>query len=288
MAKLIPVEVFDLIIFGGTGDLAMRKLLPALYHRHRDGQFTGDSRIIAAGRSALSRKKYLDNVRQGLKDNLAEGEFDAGQWFGNPGQLQGSAYIKDMTAGFAANGNFAEFDQTQWGAALSYNLTDKNTILCRMDDLSMGNGLMLPAGPLREPRNRLNKVDVTINRDSDEVIESLGEVWNLSDPARRRHISEFQGRQVHALAGIGFPEIFFASLMQMGIDVIEHEFPDHHEFDAQDLNLKPDLPILVTHKDAVKLKGLARESIWVVPLSIELSEELSSRILQLLESRHHG
>ena len=47
------------------------------------------------------------------------------------------------------------------------------------------------------------------------------------------------------------------AIEQMGIEVIEHEFPDHHEFSAQDLNLKPDLPILVTHKDAVKLKGLA-------------------------------
>ncbi len=163
---------------------------------------------------------------------------------------------------------------------------DIEIAVCR--HLSMGNGLMLPAGPLREPQARLRQVDVTIDRDSDQVVESLGEVCNLSNPELRRHISEFQGQQVHALAGIGFPEIFFASLMQMGIDVIEHEFPDHHEFSAQDLNLKPDLPVLVTHKDAVKLKGLARENIWVVPLSIELSDELKNQVLQLLESRHHG
>ena len=163
---------------------------------------------------------------------------------------------------------------------------DIEIAVCRY--LSLGNGLMLPAGPLREPRARLQQVDITIDRDSDQVIESLGEVWNLSDPDRRRHISEFQGRQVHALAGIGFPEIFFASLRQMGIDVIEHEFPDHHEFSAQDVNLKPELPILVTHKDAVKLRGLARESIWVVPLSIELSDNLTGQLMQLLESRHRG
>jgi tetraacyldisaccharide 4'-kinase len=74
----------------------------------------------------------------------------------------------------------------------------------------------------------------------------------------------------------------------MGIDIIEHEFPDHHEFNAHELNLKPELPILVTHKDAVKLKGIARDNVWVVPLNIELSEELSNQILQLLESRHRG
>jgi glucose-6-phosphate 1-dehydrogenase len=80
MAQLIPVDLFDLIIFGGTGDLAMRKLLPALYHRDRDGQFTGESRIISVGRSALSRKAYLEQVEKALHDNLAEGEFDAEHW----------------------------------------------------------------------------------------------------------------------------------------------------------------------------------------------------------------
>ncbi len=158
--------------------------------------------------------------------------------------------------------------------------------MCRF--LSLGNGLMIPAGPLREPRSRLRQVDITINRDSDQVIESLGEVWNLFRPEERRPISDFQRRQVHALAGIGFPEIFFASLAQMGVDALEHEFPDHHEYSATDLDLKPELPILVTHKDAVKLKAIARDNVWVVPLQIELSESLRQEILELLERRHRG
>ena len=64
MAQLVPVDPFDLIIFGGTGDLAMRKLLPALYHRDRDGQLTKDSRIIAASRGALSQEEYLATVKR--------------------------------------------------------------------------------------------------------------------------------------------------------------------------------------------------------------------------------
>ena len=59
MAQLVPVDTFDLVIFGGTGDLAMRKLLPALYHRDHDDQITPDSRIIAASRGALARDEYL-------------------------------------------------------------------------------------------------------------------------------------------------------------------------------------------------------------------------------------
>ena len=58
MAQLVPVDTFDLVIFGGTGDLAMRKLLPALYHRDRDGQVTADSRIIAASRGEVTRGDY--------------------------------------------------------------------------------------------------------------------------------------------------------------------------------------------------------------------------------------
>ena len=80
MAQLLPVEPFDLVIFGATGDLAMRKLLPALYHRDRDGQLSGDSRIIGFGRSELSRDAYVSAVAAALAANLAEGEFDEEQW----------------------------------------------------------------------------------------------------------------------------------------------------------------------------------------------------------------
>ena len=80
MAQLVPVETFDLVIFGGTGDLAMRKLLPALYHRDRDDQITPDSRIIAASRGALGRDEYLALVEEALRSNLADGEFDDATW----------------------------------------------------------------------------------------------------------------------------------------------------------------------------------------------------------------
>jgi glucose-6-phosphate 1-dehydrogenase len=80
MAQLVPAETFDLIIFGGTGDLAMRKLLPALYHRDLDGQLTPESRIIAASRGELARDEYLKLVEEALRRNLAEDEFDEKFW----------------------------------------------------------------------------------------------------------------------------------------------------------------------------------------------------------------
>ena len=80
MANFVPVDEFDLVIFGGTGDLAMRKLLPALYHRERDGQITADSRIIAASRGDLGRDEYLGLVEEALRENLGSGDFEEAEW----------------------------------------------------------------------------------------------------------------------------------------------------------------------------------------------------------------
>ncbi|MDJ0709062.1 MAG: glucose-6-phosphate dehydrogenase [Woeseiaceae bacterium] len=80
MANFVPVEDFDLVIFGGTGDLALRKLIPALYHRARDGQITKDSRIIAASRGDLDRDTYLAQVEEALRTHLREDDFQADEW----------------------------------------------------------------------------------------------------------------------------------------------------------------------------------------------------------------
>jgi glucose-6-phosphate 1-dehydrogenase len=68
------VEPFDLVIFGGTGDLAMRKLLPAVFHRFADGQVVGASRVIGIARDALGEDEYRTRVRAGIeRAGLGEG-----------------------------------------------------------------------------------------------------------------------------------------------------------------------------------------------------------------------
>jgi glucose-6-phosphate 1-dehydrogenase len=76
MAQLVPVETFDLIIFGGSGDLALRKLLPALYHRDCDGQLPEGSRIIAVSRAEMTRETYIGIVRETLASRLGSGVED--------------------------------------------------------------------------------------------------------------------------------------------------------------------------------------------------------------------
>ncbi len=80
MAKFVPVEPFDLVIFGGTGDLAMRKLLPSLFHRDVDHQISEDSRIIAVSRREMSHDAYVDAVETALHEFLPDDQFDREVW----------------------------------------------------------------------------------------------------------------------------------------------------------------------------------------------------------------
>jgi len=65
-SHVAPLDPFDLVIFGGTGDLALRKLLPALFHRYADGQIVAGTRIVAIARDSLSDAEYRARVREAL------------------------------------------------------------------------------------------------------------------------------------------------------------------------------------------------------------------------------
>jgi glucose-6-phosphate 1-dehydrogenase len=78
-SQTIPVDPFDFIIFGGNGDLAERKLIPALYQRQRAGQFSEPTRIFGASRTAMSDDEYRDFARKAIADHVAEAEQDEGE-----------------------------------------------------------------------------------------------------------------------------------------------------------------------------------------------------------------
>jgi glucose-6-phosphate 1-dehydrogenase len=75
-AQIIPVGTFDLVVFGGTGDLARRKLLPALYYRDRDGQLPPDARIIGVARREFSHKAYVARTEAALRQHVAPEHLD--------------------------------------------------------------------------------------------------------------------------------------------------------------------------------------------------------------------
>lgn len=73
-------EVFDIVIFGGTGDLTMRKLIPALYRAYREEQLPAGTRIITSCRTPEDRDKYLDTIALALQQHLDAEEFDVSVW----------------------------------------------------------------------------------------------------------------------------------------------------------------------------------------------------------------
>lgn len=149
----------------------------------------------------------------------------------------------------------------------------------------LGNGHCLPVGPLREPAARLQRVDaVLINGDNDSGID--GHPIALVPTALINLVSGEQlapeswaGGQVHALAGIGNPERFFATLRSLGIEPIEQPLPDHHVFDAADLRIHDELPIVMTEKDAVKCASFATERCWYLAVETALPDSLIESLL---------
>lgn len=147
-----------------------------------------------------------------------------------------------------------------------------------------GNGLLLPAGPLREPVARAADCDFRVVNlgaaaaDSAAAQCGFGQ-WPMElkiDSAqplaggRRRPLAAFAGQRVHAVAGIAHPQRFFDMLRAMRIGVVPHAFGDHHAYQPADLAFGSQLPVLMTEKDAVKCRGFANDWHFAVPLQAEL------------------
>jgi len=152
--------------------------------------------------------------------------------------------------------------------------------ICVIDgERRFGNGLLLPAGPLREPASRAG---VFAFRVCNGGVALAGEVAMalhvdgavaLGGPPQQRELADWLGQRVHAVAGIGNPARFFAGLRAAGLDVIEHAFADHFAYAPANLDFGDDLPVLMTEKDAVKCVGFADARYWRVPVRAELPDD---------------
>ncbi len=173
---------------------------------------------------------------------------------------------------------------------LQHHRLPRSLEVCVVDgEREFGNGLLLPAGPLREPLRRLDEVDYVIvngGEYSSPVAESAvrmhltpgllyalegGESWRLT---------QFAGCRVNAIAGIGNPQRFFRSLQQAGMHVSQYAFADHHLYTAADFApMDPDLPIIMTEKDAVKCRGMMLANAWYLAVEASLPAAFESGLV---------
>jgi tetraacyldisaccharide 4'-kinase len=169
------------------------------------------------------------------------------------------------------------------------------------DERGVGNGLLLPAGPLREPLpSRVPAASVvlynaarpstplpgwTAQRRLAGAVSLAG--WWRGEPASLAALHALRGREVLAAAGLAAPERFFTMLETQGLRIRRLPLPDHHRFTA------PPWPadsgdVLVTEKDAVKLRpdaaGAAASGprVWVVALDFDLPPDFIAAVLSLL------
>jgi len=156
-----------------------------------------------------------------------------------------------------------------------------------------GNGRCLPAGPLREPLERLASVDLIVANGPaarGEFPMSLvqGPACKLRDSSIRRDLKSFRGEEVHAVAGIGNPSRFFEDLRRAGLKVRAHAFPDHHAFNAKDIHFDDDAAVFMTEKDAVKCQRFAQDRHWFVPVEADVHPQFGERLSSLLGIDAHG
>jgi tetraacyldisaccharide 4'-kinase len=158
-----------------------------------------------------------------------------------------------------------------------------------------GNGLMLPAGPLREPVSRLASVDAVTRLvprlPQDDVSRPVAESgretlmtheplpWrNLVDAARVADARAWAGQDVHAVCGTGNPQRFFDMVRGLGIVSTNHPFADHHAFVPADLAFPRAAAILMTQKDAVKCAQFADDRCWYLPLRVVVDPALPALV----------
>jgi tetraacyldisaccharide 4'-kinase len=158
-----------------------------------------------------------------------------------------------------------------------------------------GNGRLLPAGPLRERPARLQRVNAIVftKRYADSASATSSAHVDVDVPVLSVHsrlhsavallsgevrpLTEFS--RAHAIAGIGNPEAFFASLEGFGIDLLRHPLADHARLDERTIKFDDELPVLMTEKDAVKCRGIADARHWAVPLDLEVNAQDVAAVL---------
>lgn len=155
-----------------------------------------------------------------------------------------------------------------------------------------GNGHLLPAGPLRElPQQRLAEVDAVIcnggNAQDGEIAMQLApEVAINLVTGEQRLLTTFS--QVNAVAGIGHPPRFFATLQQQGLTLLkQYAFADHYAFQAADFQPidNAEIPLLMTEKDAVKCTAFAQENWWYVPVSAQIETTQLNHLIEKIMSK---
>ena len=173
--------------------------------------------------------------------------------------------------------------------------------ICVTDPVrGFGNGLCMPAGPLREPISRLQQVDAVVLNGGARIDHPLlshsfriglkpNALVNLST-AERRPLggAPFKiGTTIEAVAGLGNPDRFFKLLEDLPYPIQTHEFPDHYNYLSEDFQsgaFSQSNPIVMTEKDGIKCESFADSRFWFLDVEVQVDSDLLTQVSE--HARH--
>lgn len=178
-----------------------------------------------------------------------------------------------------------------------YALNRQVEIVVLDAERGIGNGLCLPAGPLREPISRLAEADMLVTNGKQALEIGLDQMKMNIEPVSWVNLVTLEvceldnwqwGKTVHGVAGIGNPTRFFQTLKELDFEVIEHPFMDHHVYYLGDVSFGDSLPVVMTEKDAVKIRllnpGLLHENFWYLKVDVSIDNRFADILAMKLES----
>jgi tetraacyldisaccharide 4'-kinase len=277
----VPVVVVGNITVGGTGKTpVVIALVEALQAR---GLRPG---VVSRGYGAASGAVYPHRV--GATSSAAECGDEPLLIYQRTGAP--CVVAPDRPAAVRALLAAAPVDLVLCDDGLQHYALDRDFEIALLDaQRLLGNGFCLPAGPLREPARRLREVDWLLYRGGKDADTGAHYVSDGLLPLLTTNASPppAPGAAVHAVAGIGQPAQFFASVEAMGYRVSGHSFADHHAFVPGDFAKLSDRPVIMTEKDAVKCRAFADlggtgATLWYLKISARLPAALVDRIAALV------
>ncbi|WP_295009169.1 tetraacyldisaccharide 4'-kinase [uncultured Dechloromonas sp.] len=283
----VPVVVVGNITVGGAGKTPLTLWLAGQLRQR--GWYPG---VVSRGYGRAG-----DEVRAVHADSTPEAVGDEPLLIARRSGLPVWVGRRRAAAGQALLEAHPDVDVVLCDDGLQHHALARDVELAVFDARGAGNGWRLPVGPLREPLSRLASVDAVVFNGTRSVAAGIpvpcfqmhlkpGRFYRLGDPLQTCPAEALRARgRLHALAGIGNPERFFATLKALGLDCAAHPFPDHHRYTAADLAFAEGGILLMTEKDAVKCANLPVGEAWVLPVEAELPSALIDHIVEKLRGR---
>ena len=177
-----------------------------------------------------------------------------------------------------------------------YSIGKNLSILCFKSDLLVGNGLMIPSGPLRESLNAIKKSEIVLINGSEnkkfetKILSINPDIEIFYSKYKATNLNELKDKNLLAVSGIGDPDSFFKLMVESGLAVSKKLiFPDHYQFSRKEISdivadaKKNDLQVVMTEKDYCRIKkfNLSDIKFLKVNLIIKNKEKLIKKIFEI-------